>query len=191
MLNILRSDEINNRLLCEIVTHAEFRRLLTDIEIYVDRIASSQIDNLNAWVATMREKLMEERNPGDKDLQRRTLEAAFIQEDKYFTHTIHADMDVIITDIREAHKKDISTADDETIAAKLRRDIEDTLQFRGTDQERVLRLFCNQLDIPYDKLTPEESAGVIGALKKSKRLWNAQNKRGKTLANRKGKQKKS
>ena len=32
MLDILRSGEINNRLLCEIVTHKEFRRLLADIE---------------------------------------------------------------------------------------------------------------------------------------------------------------
>lgn len=45
MLNILRSGKINNRLLCEIVTHSKFRRLLVDIEVYVDRIASMEIEN--------------------------------------------------------------------------------------------------------------------------------------------------
>ena len=34
MIDILRSGKINNRLLCEIVTHSKFHRLLVDIEVY-------------------------------------------------------------------------------------------------------------------------------------------------------------
>ena len=190
MLDILRSGEINNRLLCEIVTHKEFRRLLADIEIYVDRIASIQIENLNALVSVARTEILSKQNQGDKDLYLRTLEAAYIQEDKYFTHAVHDDMDVIIADIREAHKKDVTTADDSTVAAKLKRDIEDAMRFEGSDQERQIRIYCNQLGIPYDKLTLEEFAGVLSALKKSKHWRNAQSRRGKSMSHGKGKRKK-
>ena len=193
MLDILRSGKLNNRLLCEIVAHEYFHRLLLDIEIYVDRIASSRIDNLNAYVAAARAKVLtgqEWESSEKEELYLRTVEAAYIQEDKYFTHTVHEDMDIIIADIREAHKKDVTTADNDTLAAKLEQDVDEAMQFEGSEQERVLRIFCSQLSIPRNKLTQEESAGMIGALKKSKRLWDAQNKRGKNSTYRKGKQKK-
>ena len=46
-LEVLKSGTINNRLLSELICHKGFRRLMVDMEIYVDRIASMQIDNLN------------------------------------------------------------------------------------------------------------------------------------------------
>ncbi len=184
MLEILRSSKINNRLLCEIVTHREFCRLLADIEIYVDRIASAQINNLNAWVSVARAEILARQQPDEEDIYLRTLEAAYIQEDKYFTYAVHEDMDAIIADIREAHKKDVTTADDGTVAAKLKQDVEDAMQFEGSDQERLLQIFCKQLDAPYGKLTQEESAGVISLLRKSKELQVALNKRGRTKGRR-------
>lgn len=187
MISLLKSGEINNRLLCEIVTHKEFRHLLADIEIYVDRIASTQIDNLNALVSMARAEILARQNPGDGDLYLRTLDAAYIQEDKYFTHTVHEDIDTIIADIRAAHKGDATTAGDCTVAAKLKQDIEDAMRFEGSDQERQVRIYCNQLGIPYDKLTPEEFAGVLSALKKSKHLRSTQSGRGRNSAHRKRK----
>lgn len=184
MLEILRSGKINNRLLCEIVTHGEFCRLLADIEIYVDRIASAQIDNLNAWVSVARAEILARRQPDEEDIYLRTLEAAYIQEDKYFTHAVHEDMDAIIADIRKSHKKDVTTADDGTAAARLKQNVEDAMQFEGSDQERLLQIFCKQLDAPYGKLTQEESAGVISLLRKSKELQVALNKRGRAKGRR-------
>ena len=50
MLELLKSGMINNRLLCEMALHKDFRRLMVDIEVYVDRIASMRIKDLNtAW----------------------------------------------------------------------------------------------------------------------------------------------
>lgn len=167
-IEVLKSGKINNRLLCEMVTHEGFRRLLLDIEIYVDRIASAQINNLNALVSIARAKILAERASDEKDAYLRTLEAAYIEEDKYFTHAVHEDMDAIIADIRELHRKDSTTADEGTLAAKLKNDIEEAMQFQGSAQERELRIYCNQLGIPYDKLTPEELTSIMSALRKSK-----------------------
>lgn len=37
---LLKGGRVNNRLLCELLAHKDFVRLLADIEIYVDRVAS-------------------------------------------------------------------------------------------------------------------------------------------------------
>lgn len=43
MIDLLKSGKMNNRLLCELVTHPNFLRLMSDIEICVDRIADLHI----------------------------------------------------------------------------------------------------------------------------------------------------
>ncbi len=46
-VEILRSGKLKNRLLCEMIGHEKFQRLLADVEI-LDNIAGMQIRNLNA-----------------------------------------------------------------------------------------------------------------------------------------------
>ena len=59
MVALLKSGRINNRLLCELATHKDFIKFLADIEIYVDGIATMQIQNLNALVDTVRHEIIE------------------------------------------------------------------------------------------------------------------------------------
>lgn len=193
MIDILRNGKINNRLLCEIVTHSNFHRLLVDIEVYVDRIASMEIDNLNAIVATARAEVLGRENPDENDLYLRTLEVAHVQENNYFTHIVHEDIDAIIADIREAHKKDRTTAESQTTAAKLTQAIEEAMQFEGSDQEKQIRIYCNLLDIPYDDMPQGEFDAVLRWLRRSKVLQSiaAKSMRGKTqMTHGKGKRKK-
>jgi hypothetical protein len=86
-------------------THEGFKRLMADLEIYVDRIASMQIQNLNAYIDTVRLEIQQRYNPDTDNRTIRALQAAHIQEDNYFAHAIHDDMDVIARDIREEHKR--------------------------------------------------------------------------------------
>ena len=53
MVVLLKSGRINNRLLCKLATQKDFIKFLADIEVYVDRIASMQIQNLNSLVDTV------------------------------------------------------------------------------------------------------------------------------------------
>ena len=59
MIDLLESGKINTRLLCEIATHEDFRRFLTDIEIYVDRIADMRINDLNTVLGVVRNAAIE------------------------------------------------------------------------------------------------------------------------------------
>lgn len=179
MIELLKSGSINNRLLCEIATHDKFRQLMVDIEIYVDRIASMQINNLNAMLDVVRTEILSRHNPSKDDLYMKTLNAACIHEDEYFSHTVHDDIDAIIRDIRENHVKDSNTASEVTIAEELKRQIEDISNFKGSSQEKQARTFCNQLGIDYEKLKSDEFISLVGILKKSKYLRPLGNKRGR------------
>ena len=67
MVALLKSGRINNRLLCELATHKDFIKFLADIEMYVDGIATMQIQNLNALGDTVRHEIIERYRPGEDD----------------------------------------------------------------------------------------------------------------------------
>lgn len=46
-IDLLKSGAMNNRLLCELICHSGFLRLLTDIEVCVDRIADMRVHDMN------------------------------------------------------------------------------------------------------------------------------------------------
>ena len=73
----------------------------------------------------------------------RVLEAAHINDDEYFRHPVNEDIDRIIRDLREKHRKD-------------------------SRLEKQMILYCKQLQIDYRKLTEEEFRWFIRILKKSK-----------------------
>lgn len=191
MIDILRSGKINNRLLCELVAHKGFQRFLVDVEIYIDRIADMRINDMNTFLEATRQQALQQSGTDENDLYIRTLEVAQVDEDGFFAHVVHKDMDVILRDIRNAHRTDSTTADMDSPVGEIQKSLRDAMSYKGSDEERQARILCYQLGIPYDKLTPEEFAGLIAALQKSKVYRTAKSLRGKaTMTHRKGKRKK-
>ncbi len=135
MIDLLESGKINTRLLCEIATHEDFRRFLTDIEIYVDRIADMRINDLNAVLGVVRNAAME-KCPDENDLCVRTLELAQVDEDEYFSHVIHKDLDRIIRTIRENYKPDRTTADTVSPAADAQKHMKSPYSQRGKTKKK-------------------------------------------------------
>ena len=180
MLELLKSGMINNRLLCEMALHKDFRRLMVDIEVYVDRIASMRIKDLNTALEVTRAQLQAKRDGDENALDLRTIESAIIDEDEYFSYTVHNDIDRIIRDIREAHKDDSTTADDPSGAAMVKAALDDGGAIEGSESERQAKLFCAQLGINYSKLTREEFYSLVEILKKSKLMKSSKNMRGRS-----------
>lgn len=179
MIELLKSGEINTRLLCEMAAHKDFVKLLADIEIYVDGIAGMQVQSLNTWVDVVRKEIMDKYRPGENDTYIRLLKAAHIEETAYFRQVVHGDIDSIIQDIKEAHKSDSTSAPDTTAIEELKKVMEEAASFDGSAQEKQVVVFCRQLGIDYTKLTPEEFQVMMQVLKKSKHLKSPGKKRGK------------
>lgn len=179
MIALLKSGKINNRLLCEMATHKDFQRLIVDMEIFVDRIADMRINDMNTVLDVTRRQVIEKYNPSENDLYVRTLELAQISEDDYFSHVVHNDIDGIMRDIRDAHKKDTMTADEKSPASEAQRQLETAMSYEGSEDEKKARVFLASLGIDYDKLTQEEFMTLINVLKKSAHMKSPYNQRGK------------
>ena len=179
MVELLKSGKLNNRLLCEMALHKDFRRLMVDIEIYVDRIASMRIRDMNVILEVARDEVVKHYDPDSDDLHLRTLEQAAVKEDEFFAHKIHEDIDPIIRDIREAHKSDSTTADQASSSEMIIEMMKAWPTFKGSKEEKEMRAHCYSLAIDYDALTDQEVIIMCGILNKSKHLQNRESRRGK------------
>ena len=78
MIELLKSGRLDNSLLCELATHSDFPRLMAELEIYVNGVATKQIQGANAIVDAMSATIMKRHNPGLTDPQLRQLITAHI-----------------------------------------------------------------------------------------------------------------
>lgn len=192
MIALLKSGRLNSRLLCDFAAHKDFQRFMVDLEIYVDRIASTHIRDANAMLKAQRKVVMEREGLDENELNIRTLELAQVDEDDYFAHTIFEDLRPIIRDIREAYKADITTADADTEspAEKAVRQLESALSYEGSTEEKQTRVLLSLLGIDYDALTKEKFVTLIGILNKSEHMKKHISRRGKAQSSQRRKKKK-
>ena len=165
MIELLRSGKINNRLLCELATHPNFRRLMVDMEICIDRIANMRVEQMNLVMEATRQTVLSKYAPGEDDLYVRTLELGQVQESDFYSHVMHDDLDSIVRDIREAHLKDKTTADPQPTLDDVK--------------EKVIHEFCDRMQIPFEKISSEDFSAFLRILSLSKMLKNPNNMRGK------------
>ena len=64
---------------------------------------------MNLVLEAARQTVLDKYAPGEDDLYARTLELGQVQESDFFSHVLHEDLDSIVRDIREAHRKDRTT----------------------------------------------------------------------------------
>ena len=117
-VDLLMSGRINNRLLCELITHEKFAELMADTEIYVDGIVTGLLNDLNTALEHLRSEIIEQTPEAAADRTMRALEAAQIQEEDFFCNATHKSWDKILHDIRKKHEPDNETAEEETLAQK-------------------------------------------------------------------------
>ena len=175
-IEVLRTGKFNHRLLSELICHEGFRRFMLDAEIYVDRIADMRVKDMNTVLeATLQMVLMEHGESAD-DLYLHTLQTAQIQEEEYFGHLVANDLNAILSDIREEHKTDALTADDELSVSSVQEQLVKAIRFEGSPEEKKARSLLAALDIDYDKLSKEQFVTLIEILKLSRHINNPRDK---------------
>ena len=165
-IDILRTGKFNHRLLSELICHKDFQRLMLDAEIYVDRIADMRVNDMNAVLEAVRQMALMKNDGEENDLHLRTLEVAQMQEEEYFGHLVADDLSSILRDIREEHRTDALTADDDLSAVAVQKQLIEAVHFEGSSEEKKIHAYLATLGIDYDTLTKEEFVSLIGILKK-------------------------
>lgn len=181
-LNVLKSGHFSGKLLSEVICHNDFPRLITDMEIFVDHIASMQIENLNYGIGTARSIVQKQYHPDDNELFYRTAELGKIPADEYVSSVLRDDLTGILCDIRKARPK--KTKDDADISSfavieEFQKKVQAVIEGEGSPEERAAKACLAAWGIDYDSLTPEEFVVLIGILEKSKFKENSISRRGK------------
>ena len=133
---------------------------------------------MNLVLEATRQEVIRSHAPGENDLYVRTLELGQVQESDFFSHTIHNDLDSIVQDIRQAHVTDRTTADPQPTFTEVKEKFDRAMQL-GSNEERIIHEFCDQMQISFDKIASEDFSAFMRILSLSKLLKNPNNMRGK------------
>lgn len=181
-LNVLKCGGFNGLLLSEVISHKDFRRLMVDMEIFVDHIAQMQVNNLNDTMGITRGIVERQYHPDENELFYRTAELGKIPADEYVSSVLRDDLTEILRDIRETHPK---RANDEMYASPLatieefQKKVQAVIEAKGTPEEQVAKVYLAALGIDYDKLTQAEFVVLMEILEKSELKENYINRRGR------------
>ena len=173
-IDLLKSGQINNRLLCEVICNPGFPKLLADAEIYVDGIADQSIQAINAYADTIRKRITNEFDPKADDPGLLILDACKIEEDRYFLDKLQIDMEPIVKDIREAHIGDKETATDTTIADRVN-EIFDNVKERGEENgdlgfpQILITQFCLEIGVSPKNISPQEMESLKSIIARSRK----------------------
>ena len=180
-LNVLKSGGFSGVLLSEVICHKDFQRLMVDMEIFVDHIASMQIDNLNYGMGTARGIVQKQYHPDENELFYRTAELGKIPADEYVSSVLRDDLTGILRDIREAHPKKAEDGTSPFAAIEeFQKKVQAVIEGEGSPEERAAKVYLTAFGIDYDSLTHEEFVVLIEILKKSKLKENSISRRGRS-----------
>lgn len=76
--------------------------MMTDTEIYVDRIVAGRIHDMNSMLEAVRQTLIMDKRADPDDIYIQTIKAAQLSEDDFFGTAISKDLMEILASIREA-----------------------------------------------------------------------------------------
>lgn len=153
-VKILKSGDLNVRLICEMIKNPAFANFMSDMEIYVDNLAAMQIHNMNKYIEYTRAKL-QEKGTNTSDHFMKTLEAATIKEDDYFANLLGNDITGIAKDIKEAHKKDSNTGSDTTEVDEIEDAFEQVQKADNATQAQMI-MYSKMFKINFSKMDPHE-----------------------------------
>ena len=178
-VQILTDEKYNPRLLSALLTHENFRKFMTDLEIYIDGFNDKGIQIANAFLDVMRCKLTE-LGADSTDTFASVFDNSHIESEQYYMDILSADLKPIVSDLRNTHMKDSNTASNIDYRSIVKNIIDDfTSQIHTTaddDTESsndayingLLLLFCKNLEMKVTQLSTEEKQTLKEIFSRSK-----------------------
>ena len=181
-LNVLKSGQFSGKLLSEVICHSDFPQLMTDMEVFVDQIASMQVENLNYGIGMARNIVQKRYRPDDTKWFCRTAELGTIPADEYVSSVLRDDLTSILRDIRDARPKkakDDAASSPFAVMEEFQKRVQDVIEGEGSPEERAAKAYLAAWGIDYESLTPEEFVVLIRILERSKLKENSISRRGR------------
>ena len=178
-IQILTDKKYNPRLLSELLTHENFKKFMTDLEIYIDGFNDKGIQIANAFLDVMRCKLTE-LGADSTDAFASVFDNSHIEAEQYYMNILSTDLKPIVSDLRNTHMKDSNTASDIDYQSMVKNIIDDfasqipTTADDDTESSNdayingLLLLFCKNLEMKVTQLSVEEKQTLKEIFSRSK-----------------------
>ena len=178
-VQILTDEKYNPRLLSELLSHENFHKFMTDLEIYIDGFNDKGIQIANAFLDVMRYKL-NELGADSTDAFAKIFDTSHIETEQYYINILLEDLKPIVSDLRNTHMKDNNTASDIDYQSMVKNIIDDftsPTQITAEDSpeasndayiNRLLLLFCKNLEMKITQLSVEEKQTLKEIFSRSK-----------------------
>ena len=178
-IQILNDKKYNPRLLSELLTHENFKKFMTDLEIYIDGFNDKGIQIANAFLDVMRCKLTE-LGADSTDAFASVFDNSHIEAEQYYMNILSTDLKPIVSDLRNTHMKDSNTASDIDYQSMVKNIIDDfasqipTTADDDTESSNdayingLLLLFCKNLEMKVTQLSVEEKQTLKEIFSRSK-----------------------
>lgn len=170
-IDVLASGKLNNRLLCELITHPDFPEWLAALEVYLDRKVLENLEIVNTSYRVMLDTILNNVKPEERDEYIATLKEGSIDGDDYLRFRLSQRFDKIARSLYAAHKKE---AEAETGGGYIKSLMEQVEKFQsvqaetGSAEEAKLALLADQLGVNIGKSTAEEKRSLLSLFSRSK-----------------------
>ena len=178
-IQLLTDKKYNPRLLSELLTHENFKKFMTDLEIYIDGFNDKGIQIANAFLDVMRCKLTE-LGADSTDAFASVFDNSHIEAEQYYMNILSSDLKPIVSDLRNAHTKDSNTAsgiDYQSMVKNIIDDFASQIPTTADDDPEssndayingLLLLFCKNLEMKVTQLSVEEKQTLKEIFSRSK-----------------------
>ena len=171
-IELLKNGKLNNRLLCEMLTHPDFPEWLAALEVYIDQKGLENLEIINASYKVMLDTITIKTVPEEeRDEYIATLKEASIDGDDYLRFRLSQRFDKIARSLYDAHKKE---AEAETGGGYIKSLMAQVEKFQSVQsetkstEEAKLALLADQLGVNMKKSTDEEKRSLLSFLGRSK-----------------------
>jgi transcriptional regulator with XRE-family HTH domain len=171
----LREQKINTRLLSMLITHTDFFKLLTAVEIYLDRTICPQVNSWNAVFELAEKKIREQYKVSGDDMAIQILKEGAINEDEFLLNKVVERFRSLLINLYGEHKKTART-DEQTDVMKYLTDADEIVKSKSKGRAK-LAVLGKQIGFNTKVLTDEEMEVLIKALEKSDLYRNNRGRR--------------
>jgi transcriptional regulator with XRE-family HTH domain len=156
-INVLKREDINSRLIAEIMEHPDFGRFMMDAEIMIDGYASDSLAQLNA-MTEFQIKEASRHNNYVGEYQKRTYEHIWATQKEYFANVLVRDLIPILEDIKKKHLGDPETSDGKVLTAEDMENMKEAVSSQKTRKSRLHQLASSMAALIRVKTQTENTA---------------------------------
>lgn len=170
-IETLKGGKLNNRLVSEILSHADFIQLMKAVEMYIDRKIMPQIAGMNVMYQALESTIKEHFDGEDNDEIIAYLQEAIVDEDDYLRHRISERFNDMMKSLFAAHKKDALPDEQANALQEMKDQMQTFLDTQKTESANKAKaiLFCKQLGLNASKLDDEEWRVLMKVLQGSEK----------------------